>query len=185
MSQEPNDFAEPKHASLLKGLLITHFDELHAYAVRQIAREAPGQSLDATALINEVVIRMLEPDKLVAVNDSGHFISIAKVMMKHILTDRARHKQTERAGGQFHRLSLEPDLVDGKQDAGGYLIFREELRILAAHDPAAAKIVELRCNGYSITQAARQLNISRSVAYDLWNFGRAWLMKSLLDSNSA
>jgi RNA polymerase sigma factor (TIGR02999 family) len=184
MPRASDDNASSKLASQLKRFVIEHYDELHRCAVRQIALEKSGQSLDATALLNEAVVKLLEPEQVVAVNDAKHFVAKANLVMKHILIDRARHKDTERAGGQFQRRSFDPDLRDAKQESEGLLIFQEELRILAKEDPAAAKLVELRCSGYSISDAAKQLNLSRSSAYDLWNFGRAWLMKSLVDSNS-
>jgi RNA polymerase sigma factor (TIGR02999 family) len=184
MAQTPDDDGSSKLTSQLKRFVIEHYDELHTYAIRQIALEAPGQSMDATALLHEAVVKILEPEKPVAVNNADHFKATAKLIMKHILIDRARHKGTDRAGGQFQRQPLHADLKDGKKQPAEFLIFQEELQVLATKDPLAAKVVELHCNGYSIADVAKQLNISRSSAYDLWKFGRAWLMRSCGDAES-
>jgi RNA polymerase sigma factor (TIGR02999 family) len=174
----------PNDDSTIKRFVVEHYDELHDYAKRQIAMETPGQTWEATGLLHEAVVEILNPERKSPVNDAQHFLAKAKLIMKHILTDRARHKQTEIAGGKHRRREMPFDIEDEKKPTGGFLIFQEELRKLASQDPEAAYLVELRCRGYSIADAAKKMNLSRSAAYDLWKFGRAWLMKEFDDSGS-
>lgn len=169
---------QPGHPhSNIKRYLIEHYDELHGIAAQQMAKENPGHSMQPTALMNEAVCQMLDPARQVAIKDASHFLATANVMMKHILIDRARRYQAIKAGGQMQRQELNDEQMGKADHLVELLILREELQLLAQHDPQAAAVIQKRCEGYSTEEAAEQLGISRSVAYDLWNFGRAWLLQ--------
>src|SRR5262249_30293828 len=112
MSPQSTDEPAPKHGSVVKRMFIEHYDQLHVIAAKQMAKENAGNTLETTALINEAALRMLNAEKPIAVNDAKHFLASAKMIMKHILTDRARHKRSEKAGGKFQRRDL-TDTVAG------------------------------------------------------------------------
>jgi len=184
MAPIPSDRSKSDHAVVVKRWIIEHYDELHDIAARQFARESADHTLEATALVNEAVLRLLDSETQKPFKDSKHFLATANQIMKHILTDRARHKRSGKAGGQMHRCPLPDSVADPSDPIVNDLILEEELRRLAAEEPLAARIVELRCQGHSIEEAAVLADISRSNAYDLWRFGRAWLLKALEQPSS-
>jgi len=171
-------------ASRIKGLLLKHYDELHSIAAKQMAGENAGHSMQTTALVNEVVCKLLDGDKKVAFNDGKHFLATANVMMQHILIDRARRKGAQKAGGQMTRQVLHDNQVRGDDDFVNMLILQEELQLLAKHDPEAAAVISKRCQGYSMEEVAGQLGISRTAAYQLWTVGQAWLMQMFHERSS-
>src|SRR5579871_2751636 len=126
MSRDSENGMVPDRTSEIWQLVLEHYNELLQHAFKLIAREGPEQSLDPQALINELVIRMAASGQPVPV-DATHFLATAKLTMRHILTDRARHKGTQRAGGQFRRRKLDSDVADVKTDSSGLLVFQEEL----------------------------------------------------------
>lgn len=144
-----------------------------------MAHEQPDHSLQATALINELVVRILDSDTPLQLNNSDHFLAIATLMMQRILIDRARKNNTQRAGGKHQHQELQPGIQGAHDCQQELLILQEELQRLAEADPISAEVVKKRCQGYSIDEAASQLDIPRSTAYGLWNFGRAWLLNRL------
>jgi len=184
MNALPRDGSSGPHSSI-KCYLIEHYDELYGIAARQMIGEHPGNSMQATALLNEAVCKLLDPNGQVQFNDSHHFLAAANVMMQHILVDRARHRNALKQGGQLQRQELQPDQPDADQQHVELLILREELQLLAVQDPLAAQIIQKRCEGYSIDEVAGQLDISRSQAYDLWNVGRAWLLQRFNQNTSS
>ena len=127
--------------------------------------------------MNELVVKLLKADSPLQIQDANHFLAVAATMMQHILTDRARHLQAEYTGGKMQRQDLGSQ--HGTEDATALhmLIIQEELDLLTQADPLAAGVGKNRCLGYSIEEAGEKLHISRSTAYSLWNFGRAWLLR--------
>lgn len=177
-SPEPSSPSPTDHHQI-KRWVLEHYDQLHEAAARQISHENPGQSLDVSGLINEAVCRLLQPEKPQPFKDAEHFLRTAVNIMQHVLIDRARHKSTIKAGGQFNKIPLVDNYARQEQFFLEVLIVREELERLAAVDNQAALVVEKRCQGYSIDEIADLMQLTRSVTKDLWNFGRAWLLKSL------
>lgn len=171
--------------SQIRRLFIEHFDELHRLAARQMSQEQAGQTLQTTALVNELAGQMLDPAKKIHIKDSNHFLATAALAMHHILIDRGRHKQTLKAGGARARNELPLHQASPSCQPLEALVLQEQLQRLEAADPEAAHIVKMRCQGYSIEEAASQLNLSRSSTYALWSFARAWLIKELEGSESA
>lgn len=172
------------HQSAIKRCLVENYDEIHAIAAQQMARENAGNSLQATALLNEAVCKMLDPAANIHFNDSKHFLATAKVMMQHILVDRARRRNSIKQGGQLNRHELHEDQAGNDSYQVDILILQEEIQLLAGIDPLAAQIIQKRCEGFSIEEVAEHLKLSRSQAYDLWNFGRAWLLQKFYQGNS-
>jgi RNA polymerase sigma factor (TIGR02999 family) len=155
-------------------LLPLVYDELRKLAAQKLAREKPGQTLDATALVHEVYLRLVGGDSPRLYRDRGHFFAAAATAMRRILIDQARRKGSQKRGGGAQREEL-PELVAPQPDAE-LLALDEALQKLAALDPAKAKLVELRYfAGFSGEQAAEVLGISASTADRYWAYARAWL----------
>jgi RNA polymerase sigma factor (TIGR02999 family) len=164
---------DPQAAEQLLPLV---YDELRKLAAHKLAQEQPGQTLEATALVHEAYIRLVDVDKAQHWNSRGHFFAAAAEAMRRILVDQARRKQADKRGGDRRRVPLED------ADAA-YTPFGEEavaiddaLTRLAAEDPQAARLIELRYfAGLSLEEAAAMVGISRSTAYEHWAYARVRL----------
>jgi RNA polymerase sigma factor (TIGR02999 family) len=168
---------DPKAASALLPLV---YDELRKLAKQKLAREKPGQTLDATALVHEAYVRMLGAADDRGYQNQGHFFAVAAEAMRHILVDKARRKRREKHGGRRNRVELNEDHPAPPSAAEELLALDEALHHLASEDPEAASLVELRYfAGLSVEEAARTLGISRATAYRHWTFARAWLLGEL------
>jgi RNA polymerase sigma factor (TIGR02999 family) len=158
-------------------LLPLVYEELRKLAAEKMAREKPGQTLEATGLVHEAYVRLVGPDQEQKWDNRGHFFAAAAEAMRRILVDRARHKQTKKAGGGRHRLDLdkiEPAMEEGNEDR--LLALDEALRQLEADDPRKAALVKLRFfAGLSAESAATALGISTSTAEKDWAYARSWL----------
>jgi RNA polymerase sigma factor (TIGR02999 family) len=165
---------DPKAAEKLLPLV---YGELRKLAAQRIAQEKPGQTLQATALVHEAYLRLLGTDGAVGWNSRGHFFAAAAEAMRRILIDRARHKQTRKAGGGHFRLDLEgiePALEEGSDDR--LLALDEALGRLEAEAPRKAALVKLRYfAGLTTEQAAAALGVSTSTAENDWAYARSWL----------
>jgi RNA polymerase sigma factor (TIGR02999 family) len=154
-------------------LLPLVYDELRRLAASQLAREAPGQTLDATALVHEAYLRLVG-DAAPSFNGRGHFFAAAAQAMRHILIDRARRKQAQKRGGGRQRQPLEE--VAAREPDEELLALDEALTRFAAADPLKARLVELRYfAGLTGEQAAEILGISPATADRHWAYARAWL----------
>ncbi len=168
---------DPHAAGELLPLL---YDELRKLARQKLAREAPGQTLDATALVHEAYLKMIGPGEDRPYAGAGHFFAVAAEAMRHILVDRARRKRREKHGGGRRRVELHDDRPAPPDRADDLLALDEALGRLAAHDPEAARLVQVRYfAGLSVEEAAASLGISRATAYRQWTFARAWLLEEL------
>ena len=156
------------------------YDELHRMAARYLAGERSAISLQPTALVNEVCIRLLGWDA-VQWQNRGHFYGVSARMMRRVLVDIARRRAAERRGGPG-ALRVPLDTIDVPAPAPGddLLAVDRALEALAALDPRKARVVELRFfGGLSVEEIGRTLDISpRTVASD-WTFARAWLYRAL------
>jgi RNA polymerase sigma factor (TIGR02999 family) len=161
-------------------LLPLVYDELRKLATAKLAQEKLGQTLQATALVHEAYLRLVDVDKAQRWNSRGHFFAAAAEAMRRILVDNARRKQSQKRGGDRQRLELD-DLVGAASDRGDdVLAIDEALGGLAAADPQAEKLVKLRYfAGLTIPQAAEALGISPRSADFLWAYARAWLLRFL------
>ncbi len=161
-------------------LLPLVYDELRRLAAARLAHEAPGQTLDATALVHEAYLR-LAGDRPFA--DRRHFFRVAAEAMRRILIDRARQKRRVRHGGGRARVPLSDVEAADEADADELLALDEALDRLATSDPAKAELVQLRYfAGLSEADAAEALGISRATASRYWAYARAWLINALDES---
>jgi RNA polymerase sigma factor (TIGR02999 family) len=161
-------------------LLPLVYDELRNLAAQKIAREKPGQTLEATALVHEAYVRLVDGDKVQHWNGRGHFFAAAAQAMRRILVDQARRKQADKHGGDRVRVDRPEDLAAPGDRSDDLVALDEALSRLERHDPAAARLVTLRYfAGLSHQDAAAALGISRGAADRLWALGRAWLFRQL------
>ena len=162
-------------------LLVLVYDELRRLAASKLAQEAPGQTLQPTALVHEAWLRLVG-DQNPSFKDRTHFFRASAEAMRHILIDRARRRQTERHGRGFHRIDLENvDLAAPSADEQ-LLAVNEALDKLAREYPIQAELVKLRYfAGLTNKEAAEVLRISVSTAKNYWAFSRAWLLNQIED----
>jgi RNA polymerase sigma factor (TIGR02999 family) len=157
-------------------LLPLVYDELRKLAASHLAHEKPGQTLQATALVHEAYIRLVDVETTQHWNSRGHFFAAAAEAMRRILVENARHKHSQKAGGNRFRVSLsdvEPATPPTDLDL---LALDEALEKLEQKDPRKAQLVKLRFfAGLTIEQAARVLDVSASTADNDWAYARAWL----------
>jgi RNA polymerase sigma factor (TIGR02999 family) len=161
-------------------LLPLVYDELRRLAAEKMAQEKPGQTLQATALVHEAYLRLVDADKPRQWRSRGHFFAAAAEAMRHILVDRARHKRSRKHGGDRVRIALDEANIAAGEDAEEVLAVNEALAGLAVTDAQAAELVKLRYfAGLSIPEAAEILNISPRSADRLWAYARAWLRRAI------
>jgi RNA polymerase sigma factor (TIGR02999 family) len=161
-------------------LLPLVYDELRKLAAQKLAQEKPGQTLEATALVHEAYLRLVDVEKAQHWNSRGHFFAAAAEAMRRILVDQARRKQTDKHGGGRQRLELPEDLAAPEDRSDDLVALDEALSQLEHHDADAARLVKLRYfAGLSHQEAAETLGISRGAADRLWTLGRAWLFRRL------
>jgi RNA polymerase sigma factor (TIGR02999 family) len=171
------DQGDPHAAEKLLPLV---YDELRKLAARKLAREDPGQTLEATALVHEAYLRLVGGDTDQHWQGRAHFFGAAAEAMRRILIDSARRKQAEKHGGGWRRQELlEAELAI---DSTGSQLFAvdEAISQLAGREPEIARLVKLRFfAGLSLPEAADCLGISERTAYRHWAFARAWLRREL------
>jgi RNA polymerase sigma factor (TIGR02999 family) len=157
-------------------LLPLVYDELRRLAAQKLAQEKPGQTLQATALVHEAYLRLVDTEKAQHWNSRGHLFAAAAEAMRRILVERARHKKSLKAGGGHHRVEL-TDVEGLTDDAGEELLaLHEALEKLEQKDPRKAELVKLRFfAGLTNEQAAQLLGISTSTADNDWAYARSWL----------
>jgi RNA polymerase sigma factor (TIGR02999 family) len=163
-------------------LLPLVYDALRRLAAQKMAQESPGHTLQATALVHEVYLRLVGSEKGQHWDSRGHFFAAAAEAMRRILIDNARRKQRAKHGGERQRIDLEQScaLTDDSRD--DVLALDEAIAQLANEDPEKAKLVKLRYfAGFTLEEAADQLGISRAMAKRHWAYARAWLYAALRD----
>ena len=154
--------------------------ELRRMASTRLARERPGQTLQPTALVHEVWLRLMGPDKNQSWNSEGLFVAVAAEAMRHVLMNTARRKRRIKHGGQANRVDLVLEQVAGVVDDQRLLALDEALEELAREDPVKARLVTMRYfGGLTVEQACEVLGISRATAHRYWTFARAWLLARL------
>jgi RNA polymerase sigma factor (TIGR02999 family) len=164
-------------------LLPLVYAELRSLAAARMAAEAPGQTLQATALVHEAYLRLVGGAGSPPWNGRAHFFAAAAEAMRRILVDQARRRQADKRGGRARRVPLEAADVGLTSPADDLLDIDAALTRLAAEDPAAARLIQLRYfAGLSIEDAAEAVGVSRSTAYEHWAYARVRL-KTLLDGD--
>ena len=168
---------DPHAAELLLPLL---YDELRKLAAQKLAHEKPGQTLQATALVHEAYLRLVDGNMAGRWGGRAHFFAAAAEAMRRILIENARRKRAEKHGGGWHRQELMD--VELAVDSSGEELFAvdEALSRLAARDPDLARLVQLRFfAGLSLEETSRCLGISERTAHRNWAYARAWLRREL------
>jgi RNA polymerase sigma factor (TIGR02999 family) len=164
-------------------LLPLVYDELRKLAAAKLAQEKPGQTLQATALVHEAYIRLVGGAEAQQFNSRGHFFAAAAEAMRRILVEQARRKHADKRGGGRQRIPLDnadPNYLSHDDDI---VAIDEALTRLADQDPQAAQLVQLRYfAGLSLEEAAAQVGVSRSSAYEHWAYAKVRL-RCLLDEN--
>jgi RNA polymerase sigma factor (TIGR02999 family) len=161
-------------------LLPLVYDELRRLAAQKMAREAPGQTLQATALVHEAYVRLVGPEKGRHWEGRRHFFAAAAEAMRRILVERARHRGAIRHGGRLNRVYLDADLVGDTERTAELLALDEALSELEVHDPQAAALIKLRYfTGLTHQEAAQALGITRRTADRVWALARAWLYQRM------
>jgi RNA polymerase sigma factor (TIGR02999 family) len=164
---------DPRAAEQLLPLV---YDELRQLAAQKLAQEKPGQTLQATALVHEAYLRLVDVERAQHWDGRGHFFAAAAEAMRRLLIDSARRKLRQKRGGALRRVQLDPAQLSYSSRAEGLLDLNDALECLAAEDPQAAQFVKLRYfAGLSVEEAAELVGLSRSAACAHWAYARAWL----------
>ena len=162
------------------------YEELRRLAASKLAQEKPGQTLQATALVNEVYLRLVDPKQAQHWNSRGHFFGACAEAMRRILVENARRKRAEKYGGALRRVNLDQADAVAVAPPDYLLALDEALEHLSRHDPRAAQVVKPHCfAGLSMEQTAEAVNLSRTNAYRIWTFARAWLHSQLAGGQGA
>jgi RNA polymerase sigma factor (TIGR02999 family) len=171
------DQGEPQAAEQLLPLV---YDELRKLATQKLAQEKPGQTLQATALVHEAYLRLVDVDQVRNWNSRGHFFAAAAEAMRRILVEQARHKRSAKAGGQHRRRELRDEHLAPPSRHVDLLALDEALQKLAAQDRRKAELVKLRYfAGLTLRQAAEALGIAESTADADWAYAKSWLRLEL------
>jgi RNA polymerase sigma factor (TIGR02999 family) len=161
-------------------LLPLVYDELRRLAAQRLAQERPGQTLQATALVHEAYLRLVDGEQAQHWNSRGHFFGAAAEAMRRILVDQARHKRSRRRGGEYQRIELTAVAPEMPVDQLDMLALDEALHQLAECDPRAAELVKLRFfAGLTVPEAAKTLAVSVATAENDWAYAKSWLKLQL------
>lgn len=167
-------------------LLPLVYEELRKLATAKMSREKPGQTFQATDLVHDAYIRLVDVDKAQHWDSQRHFFAAAAETMRRIIVERARHKNRMAAGGEYQRVELSqvaPEIAGPEPDI---LALNDALEELACVDPRAAELIKLRFfAGLTNQEAAHALGISASTAYMDWNYARSWLRVALIGAPPA
>jgi RNA polymerase sigma factor (TIGR02999 family) len=162
-------------------LLPLVYAELRKLAAEKMANERPGQTMQATALVHEAYLRLIDVERAQHWNSLGHFFAAAAEAMRRILIENARSKAREKRGGDWQRVDFEELDVITSISPEQLVSLDDALERLAALDSIAGELVKLRYfAGLALDQAAVVLGISTATAYRHWSYARAWLHSELL-----
>jgi RNA polymerase sigma factor (TIGR02999 family) len=171
---------DPKAAERLLPLV---YEELRKLAAQRLAQEKPGQTLQATALVHEAYLRLVEQPQF---NGRGHFFAAAAEAMRRILIESARRKKSDKHGGGHRRVELGEVNIAVPEGDERWLLLDDALTCLAEEDAATAEVAKLRLfAGLSADEAADLLDISRATAFRHWTYARAWLQARLDEHTDA
>jgi len=167
---------DPKAAEELLPLV---YDELRRIAAAKMAREVPGQTLQPTALVHEVWLRLSQQSEARWQNRE-HFYAVAAEVMRRMLVDRARRRQARKHGGDLARVDLDALELPGAGDDDVVLQVHEALERLTAEDPEKAEVVKLRFFvGLENAEVAAILGVSEKTVQRHWSFAKAWLHRAM------
>jgi len=168
---------DPRAAEQLLPLV---YDELRKLAAQRMREEKPGQTLQATALVHEAYLRLVDVEKAQHWNSRGHFFAAAAEAMRRILVENARRKRSPRHGGEHERRELVEAEVAPPVASERLLALDDALTKLATQDPKVAELVKLRYfAGLTVPQAAEILGVSARTADHYWAYAKAWLREEI------
>ena len=171
------DQGDPQAAEKLLPLV---YDELRKLAAQRMAQEAPGQTLQATALVHEAYVRLVNVEKVQHWDSRGHFFAAAAEAMRRILVESARRKNSRKRGGDLARADLDNKQIVAPEIQEDVVALDQALTKLAEVDKAAADLVQLRYfAGLTLPEAATILGVSPRTAGRLWSYARAWLRQEM------
>ena len=163
----------------LNKLIPLVYEELHRMAHRLMARERAGHTLQTTALVNELYLRLIGGAKI-PWRDQAHFFALAAQVMRRVLVDHARGRGRAKRGGAAKKLSLEESIAIPFNRDTSIVELDDALKSLEAVDARKAKTVELRFfGGFSVEETARMLNVSVSTVMNDWKFAKVWLLREM------
>ena len=168
-------------------LLPLVYEELRDLAAQRLARESPGQTLQATALVHEAYVRLVDSDVAKLWNSRGHFFGAAAEAMRRILVERARQKHRHKHGGGWNRIALDEGCSLAEPPPHDDLLALDEaINRLHQLDPKRAELVKLRFfAGLSMAEAAGVLGVSLATAERSWAFARTWLFAELREETQS
>jgi RNA polymerase sigma factor (TIGR02999 family) len=166
-------------------LLPLVYEELRQLAAHRMAQEAPGQTLQATALVHEAYLRLVDADQVRHWDSRGHFFAAAAEAMRRILVESARRRRSAKHGGRLRRIDFDAEQSQAELPADDLLALDDALDQLAREDPVKAELVKLRCfAGLSHQEAAAALSISRATADRHWAYAKSWLYCKLYEPDA-
>jgi RNA polymerase sigma factor (TIGR02999 family) len=161
-------------------LLPLVYDGLRRLAAEKLAQERPGQTLQATALVHEAYLRLVNTDQAQHWNSRGHFFAAAAEAMRRVLVENARRRTAAKRGGQAEREALDASAIAAPAADDHLLAVHEALDELSRSDPEAAALVKLRFfGGMTMAEAAAALGMSVRAAHDVWAYARSWLRRQM------
>jgi RNA polymerase sigma factor (TIGR02999 family) len=153
--------------------------ELHQIAQRCMAGENPGHSLQATALVNEAYLRLVDA-KAVAWNDRAHFLAVAARVMRRILVDHARARYAQKRGGPATRVTFDEALVVTNEPRDDFVALDDALDALAKFDERKSRVIELRFfGGLTVEETASVVEVSPETVIRDWQLAKAWLRREM------
>ncbi len=171
------DQGDPHAAEQLLPLV---YEELRQLAAQRLAQEKPGQTLQATALVHEAFVRLVDAERVQQWNGRGHFFAAMAEAMRRIVVEHARHKQRLKHGGRRQRVDLKDAFLVAQTQPDDLLALDDVLNRLAATDHLAAQLVKLRFYaGLSMPEAAEMLGLSLRTAERNWTYAKTWLHREL------
>jgi RNA polymerase sigma factor (TIGR02999 family) len=161
------------------------YDQLRRLAQRQMAQERPGHSLQATALVNEAYLLLVD-QREVRWQNRAHFFALASQMMRHILVDYARKRHRAKRGGDRQQVSLDEAMIVSDERADELIALDDALSNLATVDPRRSRVVELRYfGGLSVEEAAEVLKVSPITVMRDWTTAKAWLYRAINNASGS
>jgi RNA polymerase sigma factor (TIGR02999 family) len=158
-------------------------EELRRIARRHMAGERPNHTLQATALVNEVYLRLVDIRR-VQWQDRAHFFAMAARLMRRVLVDSARARKNQKRGGALHRVTLDLNLIAANEDPHDLIAIDQALEALAAQYERKSQVVELRFfGGLSVEETAEVLEVSEETIMRDWKFAKNWLLRELSRSS--
>jgi RNA polymerase sigma factor (TIGR02999 family) len=171
---------EQGDAHAAEQLLPLIYNELRGLAAQKVAQEKPGQSIQATSLVHEAYLRLVDVDQAQQWTGKGHFFAAAAEAMRRILVDQARRRNAAKRGGGSRREELNEATIAAHEPGEDVLALNDVLELFAKVHPEGARLVTLRFfGGLNMTEAAEALGMSVSSAHELWAYARSWLRNKM------